>query len=166
MVVLERDRHEQLIAELRAAGARVKLIRDGDVAPAIAVGAARHRRRHPLRHRRHAGGHHLRRGVEVRRRRHPGHGSGRATTTSASSSSPRGSTRSACCYTNDLVRGEDVFVAATGVTNGPLLSGVQYTPGGAVTDSIVMRSRSGTVRRISAQQSLEKLSALTGFEYR
>jgi fructose-1,6-bisphosphatase II len=69
-------------------------------------------------------------------------------------------------HTSDLVAGEDVFVAATGVTNGPLLSGVRYTPGGAVTDSIVMRSRSGTVRRISAQQSLEKLSALTGFEYR
>ena len=50
------------------------------------------------------------------------------------------------------------------MTNGPLLRGVRYTPGGAVTDSIVMRSRSGTVRRISAQQSLEKLSALTGFE--
>ncbi len=69
-------------------------------------------------------------------------------------------------FTDDLVRGEDVFVAATGVTHGPLLSGVRYVPGGAITDSIVMRSRSGTVRRISAQQSLEKLSALTGFEYR
>jgi fructose-1,6-bisphosphatase II len=66
---------------------------------------------------------------------------------------------------DDLVSGEDVFVAATGVTNGPLLAGVQYTPGGATTDSIVMRSRSGTVRRISAQQSLAKLSAMTGFEY-
>jgi fructose-1,6-bisphosphatase II len=69
-------------------------------------------------------------------------------------------------HTSDLVSGEDVFVAATGVTNGPLLSGVQYNPVGAITDSIVMRSRSGTVRRISAQQSIEKLSALTGFEYR
>jgi fructose-1,6-bisphosphatase II len=68
-------------------------------------------------------------------------------------------------YTNDLVQGDDVFVAATGVTNGPLLAGVQYTPGGATTDSIVMRSRSGTVRRVVAQQSLSKLSALTGFEY-
>jgi fructose-1,6-bisphosphatase II len=68
-------------------------------------------------------------------------------------------------FTDDLVRGEDVFVAATGVTHGPLLSGVRYVPGGAITDSIVMRSRSGTVRRISAQQSIEKLSALTGFEY-
>ena len=67
--------------------------------------------------------------------------------------------------TDDLVSGQDVFVAATGVTTGSLLQGVKYTPGGAVTDSIVMRSRSGTVRRVVAQQSLAKLSALTGFEY-
>jgi fructose-1,6-bisphosphatase II len=46
-----------------------------------------------------------------------------------------------------------------------LLRGVAYSPGGAETDSIVMRSRSGTVRRVVAQQSLAKLSALTGFEY-
>jgi fructose-1,6-bisphosphatase II len=51
------------------------------------------------------------------------------------------------------------------VTNGSLLRGVAYSPGGAETDSIVMRSRSGTVRRVVAQQSLEKLSSLTGFEY-
>src|SRR6185437_5735707 len=68
-------------------------------------------------------------------------------------------------YTDDLVSGQDVFVAATGVTNGALLRGVVYTKGGATTDSIVMRSRSGTVRRIVAQQSLAKLSSLTGFEY-
>jgi fructose-1,6-bisphosphatase II len=68
-------------------------------------------------------------------------------------------------HASDLVSGEDVFVAATGVTTGSLLQGVQYTPGGAITDSIVMRSRSGTVRRVVAQQSLAKLSALTGFEY-
>jgi fructose-1,6-bisphosphatase II len=68
--------------------------------------------------------------------------------------------------TDDLVRGDDVFVAATGVTTGALLRGVQYTPAGAETDSIVMRSRSGTVRRVSAQHALEKLSAVTGLEYR
>ncbi|HEY2741486.1 MAG TPA: fructose-bisphosphatase class II, partial [Gaiellaceae bacterium] len=68
-------------------------------------------------------------------------------------------------HTDDLVSGEDVFVAATGVTTGSLLQGVRYTRGGATTDSIVMRSRSGTVRRVVAQQSLAKLSALTGFEY-
>jgi len=165
VVVLERDRHEQLIAELRAAGARVKLIRDGDVAPAIAVAQPGT-------------------GVDVL------YGIGGTPEGIISAAAlkcvgggiqgrlwPRdederkqlvaqGLDPEGVLHTNDLVRGDDVFVAATGVTNGPLLSGVQYVPGGAVTDSIVMRSRSGTVRRISAQQSLEKLSALTGFEYR
>jgi fructose-1,6-bisphosphatase II len=165
VVVLERDRHAQLIAELRAAGARVKLIRDGDVAPAIAVAQPGT-------------------GVDIL------YGIGGTPEGIISAAAlkcvgggiqgrlwPRddderkqlvaeGLDPERVLYTNDLVRGEDVFVAATGVTNGPLLSGVQYVPGGAVTDSIVMRSRSGTVRRISAQQSLEKLSALTGFEYR
>ena len=64
--------------------------------------------------------------------------------------------------TNDLVAGEDVFVAATGVTTGSLLRGVRYLPNGAVTDSIVMRSRSGTSRRIEATHLLDKLEALTG----
>src|SRR5438034_966462 len=165
VVVLERDRHDDLIAELRAAGARVKLIRDGDVAPAIAaaqpgtgvdmlygiggtpegvisaaalkcVGGGIQGRLWP------------RDDAERRQLLDPGLDPARV------------------LHTNDLVSGEDVFVAATGVTNGPLLAGVQYTPGGAITDSIVMRSRSGTVRRVTAQQSIEKLSALTGFEYR
>jgi fructose-1,6-bisphosphatase II len=164
VVVLERDRHDALIAELRDAGARVKLIRDGDVAPAIAsaqpntgvdvlygiggtpegvisaaalkcVGGGIQARLWP------------RNDDERRRLLDAGLDPGRV------------------LHTDDLVSGEDVFVAATGVTNGPLLTGVQYTPGGATTDSIVMRSRSGTVRRISAQQSLTKLTALTGFEY-
>ena len=69
-------------------------------------------------------------------------------------------------HTDDLVAGDDVFVAATGVTTGALLRGVQYTPDGAVTDSIVMRSRSGTVRRIQAYHAFEKLSKLSGLEYR
>ena len=68
--------------------------------------------------------------------------------------------------TDDLVSGEDVFVAATGVTTGALLRGVGYRPGGAVTDSIVMRSRSGTVRRIEAHHSFEKLEGLSGGRYR
>jgi fructose-1,6-bisphosphatase II len=165
VVVLERDRHEELIAELRAVGARVKLIRDGDVAPAIAaaqpgtgvdvlygiggtpegvISAAALKC---------VGG-----GIQARL--WPRDEDERRQLLAAGLDPER------VLHTSDLVAGEDVFVAATGVTNGPLLSGVQYTPGGAVTDSIVMRSRSGTVRRISAQQSLEKLSALTGFEYR
>jgi fructose-1,6-bisphosphatase II len=164
VVVLERERHEALIAELREAGARVRLIRDGDVAPSIAaaqpgtgvdmlygiggtpegvisaaalkcVGGGIQGRLWP------------RNDDERRRLRDAGLDPERV------------------LYTNDLVSGEDVFVAATGVTTGALLSGVQYTRGGATTDSIVMRSRSGTVRRVVAQQSLAKLSALTGFEY-
>ena len=78
----------------------------------------------------------------------------------AAARSRAGSTPTRVLHTDDLVSGDDVFVAATGVTTGALLSGVQYTPRGVETDSIVMRSRSGTVRRVaSAQQSLEKLSA-------
>jgi fructose-1,6-bisphosphatase II len=164
VVVLERERHDALIAELRDAGARVKLIRDGDVAPAIAAAQPNT-------------------GVDVL------YGIGGTPEGVISAAAlkcvgggiqarlwPRndderqqlldaGLDPSRVLRNHDLVSGEDVFVAATGVTNGPLLAGVQYTPGGATTDSIVMRSRSGTVRRISAQQSLAKLTAMTGFEY-
>ena len=164
VVVLERERHDALIAELRDAGARVKLIRDGDVAPAIAAAQPNT-------------------GVDVL------YGIGGTPEGVISAAAlkcvgggiqarlwPRndderqqlldaGLDPSRVLRNDDLVSGEDVFVAATGVTNGPLLAGVQYTPGGATTDSIVMRSRSGTVRRISAQQSLAKLTAMTGFEY-
>jgi fructose-1,6-bisphosphatase II len=68
--------------------------------------------------------------------------------------------------TDDLVAGEDVFVAATGVTSGALLRGVRYMEAGAVTDSIVMRSRSGTVRRIEARHAFEKLSKISAIAYR
>jgi len=165
VVVLERDRHDDLIAELRAAGARVKLIRDGDVAPAIAAAQP-------------GTGVDMLYGIGgtpegvisaaalecvgggIQGRLWPRDDDERRQLIEAGLDPAR------VLHTHDLVSGNDVFVAATGVTNGPLLAGVQYTPGGAVTDSIVMRSRSGTVRRVVAQQSLEKLSALTGFEYR
>ena len=68
--------------------------------------------------------------------------------------------------TDDLVAGDDVFVAATGVTSGALLRGVQYTSDGATTDSIVMRSRSGTVRRVEAQHAFAKLEKLVGSSLR
>ena len=64
--------------------------------------------------------------------------------------------------TDDLVAGEDVFVAATGVTDGALLDGVRYTGGGAETASIVMRSRSGTVRRVGATHRSGKLEGIAG----
>jgi fructose-1,6-bisphosphatase II len=164
VVVLERERHVALIAELRGAGARVKLIRDGDVAPAIAaaqpgtgvdmlygVGGTPEGVISAAALKCVGGG--------IQGRLWPRSDEERQQLLDAGLDPAR------VLHTNDLVAGEDVFVAATGVTNGPLLAGVQYSPGGAVTDSIVMRSRSGTVRRVSAQQSIEKLSALTGFEY-
>jgi fructose-1,6-bisphosphatase II len=164
VVVLERERHEELIGGLREAGARVRLIRDGDVAPAIAaaqpgtgvdmlygiggtpegvISAAALKC---------VGG-----GIQARL--WPRNDEERQKLLEADLDPAR------VLLTDDLVSGEDVFVAATGVTTGSLLQGVKYTPGGAITDSIVMRSRSGTVRRVVAQQSLAKLSALTGFEY-
>jgi fructose-1,6-bisphosphatase II len=164
VTVLERERHEQLIGELRQAGAKVNLIRDGDVAPSIA--AAR-------------GGS----GVDIV------YGIGGTPEGVISAAAlkcvgggiqgklwPRddeerqqlvdaGLDPERVLTTDDLVAGEDVFVAATGVTTGSLLRGVRYLPNGAVTDSIVMRSRSGTSRRVEATHALDKLQALTGLEY-
>ena len=164
VVVLERDRHDELIAELRDAGARVRLIRDGDVAPAIAaaqpgtgvdmlygVGGTPEGVISAAALKCVGGG--------IQGRLWPRNDDERQRLLDAGLDPAR------VLHTNDLVSGEDVFVAATGVTTGALLQGVQYTGGGATTDSIVMRSRSGTVRRVQGQQSLAKLSALTGFEY-
>src|SRR5262249_54418359 len=66
---------------------------------------------------------------------------------------------------DDLVEGSNTFFAATGVTDGDLLRGVRYLPGGARTHSLVMRSKSGTVRTLHATHSLEKLEALAGERY-
>jgi fructose-1,6-bisphosphatase II len=164
VVVLERDRHDDLIAELREAGARVRLIRDGDVAPAIAaaqpgtsvdmlygIGGTPEGVISAAALKCVGGG--------IQGRLWPRNDDERQALLDA------GLDPATVLHTNDLVSGEDVFVAATGVTTGALLRGVQYTTGGATTDSIVMRSRSGTVRRVVAQQSLAKLSELTGFEY-
>jgi fructose-1,6-bisphosphatase II len=164
VVVLERERHEDLIAELRDAGARVRLVRDGDVAPAIAaaqpgtgvdmlygIGGTPEGVISAAALKCVGGG--------IQGRLWPRNDDERQRLLEAGLDPAR------VLHTDDLVSGEDVFVAATGVTTGSLLQGVKYTPGGAITDSIVMRSRSGTVRRVVAQQSLAKLSALTGFEY-
>jgi fructose-1,6-bisphosphatase II len=67
---------------------------------------------------------------------------------------------------NELVKGEDVFFSATGVTDGDVLQGVRYQGGGAATtESLVMRTRSGTVRRITARHDRAKLRVLTGARY-
>src|SRR5919108_1923809 len=165
VVVLERDRHDDLIAELREAGAKVSLIRDGDVAPAIAAAQA-------------GTGVDMLYGIGgtpegvisaaalkcvgggIQGRLWPRNDDERQALIDGGLDPER------VLRTDDLVAGDDVFVAATGVTTGALLRGVHYDAGGATTDSIVMRSRSGTVRRITAHHALEKLSALTGLEYR
>jgi fructose-1,6-bisphosphatase II len=165
VVVLERDRHDRLIADLRAAGARVHLIRDGDVAPAIAAATG-------------STGVDLLMGVggtpegvisaaaikclggALQGRLWPRNDDERQQLIDAGLDPERVLT------TDDLVSGDNVFVAATGVTTGALLRGVRYTRDGAVTDSIVMRSRSGTVRRIEAEHAFEKLSRISALEYR
>src|SRR3954462_12870345 len=164
VTVLERDRHEQLIGELREAGARVNLIRDGDVAPAIA--AARPETGVDLLYG--IGG--TPEGVisaaalkcvggGIQARLWPRDDAERQALLDA------GLDPSRVLVTDDLVRGDDVFVAATGVTTGALLRGIRYVTDGAVTDSIVMRSRTGTVRRIEARHQLSKLTHFTGREY-
>ena len=165
VVVLERDRHEGLISELREVGARLLLIPDGDVAPAIAAAQP-------------STGVDLLMGVGgtpegviaaaalkcvgggVQGKLWPRDDGERQALVDTGLDPDRVLT------TDDLVSGEDVFVAATGVTTGALLRGVRYTAEGAVTDSIVMRSRSGTVRRVEATHAFDKLERFSGREYR
>ncbi len=164
VVVLDRDRHTDLIRELREVGVRVNLITDGDVAPSIA--AARMQSNVDLLMG--VGG--TPEGVisaaaikclggAIQGKLWPRTDDERGALVDAGYDLDRVLT------TNDLVAGEDVFVAATGVTDGALLSGVRYSPGGAVTHSIVMRSRSGTVRLIEAYHAFDKLRALSAERY-
>src|SRR5437763_13003329 len=165
VVVLERDRHDDLIAELRDAGARVRLIRDGDVAPAIAaaqpvtgvdmlygIGGTPEGVISAAALKCVGGG--------IQGRLWPRDDAERQKLVDAGLDPERVLT------TDDLVAGEDVFVAATGVTSGALLRGPRRDGDRVYTDSIVMRSRSGTVRRIEGQHQLEKLARFTGREYR
>jgi fructose-1,6-bisphosphatase II len=165
VTVLERDRHDDLIAELRAAGAKVNLIRDGDVAPAIAaaqpgtgvdmlygIGGTPEGVISAAALKCVGGG--------IQGRLWPRNDEERQKLLDAGLDPGR------VLHTDDLVSGHDVFVAATGVTSGSLLRGVRYLQNGAVTDSIVMRSRSGTVRRVEATHALDKLETFTGREYR
>ncbi|HXH88925.1 MAG TPA: class II fructose-bisphosphatase [Gaiellaceae bacterium] len=159
VVVLERDRHEQLIGELRQSGARVNLIRDGDVAPSIAAAQA-------------FAGVDILMGIggtpegvisaaaikcfrgAIQGKLWPRSDEERAALVAAGIDVDRVLT------TDDLVRGDDVFVAATGVTSGVFLRGVRVNRSGAETESIVMRSRSGTVRRIAAYHPSDKVRDL------
>jgi fructose-1,6-bisphosphatase II len=165
VVMLDRERHHEAMAAVRDAGARVRLILDGDVSASLlavsdnspvdllwgiggtpegVISAAALKC---------VGG-----GIQGRLWPRDDEERERLVAT--------GLDPARVLHTDDLVSGDDVFVAATGVTTGALLQGVRYIEDGAETDSIVMRSRSGTVRRVAAHHALEKLSALTGLEYR
>ena len=162
--ILDRPRHEQLVQEVREAGARIKFITDGDVAGAIAaaregtgvdlllgIGGT-------------PGGHHRRLRAQVHGRRAAGHGCGPRTTRSGRRRSTPGTTSTACCTSTTWSSG-DVFFVATGITDGELLRGVQYRAGGCTTQSLVMRSRSGTIRSIESLHSLEKLRAYSAVPF-
>jgi fructose-1,6-bisphosphatase II len=165
VVVLDRPRHEQLIGELREVGAKVLLITDGDVAPAIAAA-------------RPGTGVDLLMGIG---------GTPEGVLSAAALKCVGGAIQGKLwprndeerqsllddgydldrvLLTDDLVGGRDVFFAATGVTTGALLRGVRYIRDGAITDSIVMRSRSGTVRRVEASHSFEKLEQISNLALR
>lgn len=159
VVVLERERHDDLIAELREAGARVNLIRDGDVAPSIAAAQP-------------GTGVDMLMGIggtpegvisaaaikclggALQGRLWPRDEDERTTLVEAGFEVDKVLTH------DDLVRGDDVFVAATGVTGGPLLRSVRVVGSSIETESIVMRSRSGTVRTIFARHPSGKVKRL------
>ncbi len=164
VVILDRERHVGLIAEVRASGARVKLITDGDIFGAIATGWPDA-------------------GVDVLL----GTGGTPEGVTAAAALkcmggeiqgllAPRdeaerqaaldfGFDLSAVLTTDILVKGDNCFFAATGITDGELLRGVRYEHGGARTQSLVMRSKSGTVRLIDARHRIDKLSQFAAVDY-
>jgi fructose-1,6-bisphosphatase II len=164
-VVLDRPRHEEGIRAIREAGARVRLITDGDVAGVLLAVS----RRSPVDFLWGIGG--TPEGVisacAVKcmgggqiGRLWPRNDDERRAATEAGYDLDRVLTH------DELVKGDNAFFSATGVTDGDVLQGVRYSgTTGATTESLVMRSRSGTVRRVSARHDRAKLRAITGGRY-
>ncbi|MFT3853582.1 MAG: class II fructose-bisphosphatase [Ilumatobacteraceae bacterium] len=164
VAILDRPRHEELIEEVRAAGARIKLISDGDVFGAIATAWPDA-------------------GVDVLL----GVGGTPEGVISAAALKCMGGEMQGMLWprnegerqaaldagydldqvltTDSLVRSDNCFFAATGITDGELLNGVRYVSGGARTQSLVMRSRSGTVRMIDARHRIDKLATFAAVDY-
>jgi fructose-1,6-bisphosphatase II len=156
VVLLDRPRHAELVEQIRAVGARIKMISDGDVAGSLLAASPGT-------------------GVEVLM----GIGGSPEGVISATAIKCIGGAIQCMLWPrndgerdlaiqagldldqvlteDDLVRSDNVFFAATGITDGELLQGVHYTAQGATTESLVMRSRSGTVRRVQATHKLRKL---------
>ncbi|HEY1832570.1 MAG TPA: class II fructose-bisphosphatase [Acidimicrobiales bacterium] len=163
-VILDRPRHDDLINEVRATGARIRLITDGDVAGAIATGWP-------------GAGTDILFGIggtpegvlaaaalkcmggEIQGRLYPRDEGERKAAIEA------GYELDAVLTTDDLVRGNNCFFAATGITDGELLQGVQYHEFGATTQSLVMRSKSGTLRKIDANHALHKLAEFSSISF-
>jgi fructose-1,6-bisphosphatase II len=163
-VILDRDRHTDIIRECREAGARIRLIPDGDVAGAISV-AWRN------------SGNDILFGIggtpegviaacalkclggSIQGRLWP------RTDLERRAAEEAGYDVDQVLTLDDLVSGNDVFFAATGITDGELLRGVRYWGDGAGTQSLVMRSKSGTIRIIEAQHRWTKLSAYSAVRY-
>ena len=165
VVMLDRERHYDMMRQIREAGARVRLILDGDVAAALlavsdnspvdllwgiggtpegVISAAAIKC---------IGGQQL-------GRLWPRNDEERSAALDA------GYDLSEVLDVNRLVKGDDVFFSATGVTDGDVLQGVRYPGGGsATTESLVMRTRSGTVRRVTARHDRAKLRTLSGERY-
>lgn len=164
VVVLDRDRHSDLIEEVRASGARIKLLQHGDVGGAIStawpdsgvdillgiggtpegvLAAAALKCM----------------GGVIEGRLWPRNDTERDEAVKA------GYDLDAILSTDDLVKGNNVFFATTGITDGELLQGVRYHDFGATTQSLVMRSKSGTVRFITARHALNKLAEFSQIEF-
>ena len=163
-VILDRERHTDLIAEVRAAGARIRLIQDGDVIGAVStawpdagadilfgiggtpegvIAAAAMKCM----------------GGEIQGRLWPRNDDERAAAVAA------GYDLSRVLMTDDLVQGDNCFFAVTGITDGEVLKGVHYDARGASTQSLVMRSKSGTVRLVNARHRLDKLKSYAAIEF-
>ncbi len=166
VVILDRPRHAQLVEEIRATGARIKYIADGDVAGAIMAA-------------RPDTGIDLLLGVGgtpegiitacamkctggvIQGRLWPQDDEERQRALDAGHNLNQDFVLS----TDDLVTGDDCFFVATGITDGELMRGVRYRPNGATTDSLVMRSRSGTIRRITSEHQLSKLRDFSAIDF-
>jgi fructose-1,6-bisphosphatase II len=162
--ILDRPRHEQMVKEIREAGARIKFISDGDVAGAIM--AARPNTGIDLL----VGIGGTPEGIIVacamkclggviQGRLWPTDDEERQRALDAGHDLDR------VLSTDDLVTSDNVFFVATGVTDGELLQGVRYRGGGATTHSIVMRSKSGTIREITSEHSFGKLGLYSSVDF-
>ncbi len=166
VVMLDRPRHADLAEEVRAAGARIKFITDGDVAGAIAAGRA-------------GSGVDLLLGIGgtpegiiaacamkalggvIQGRLWPQDDEERQKAIDAGHNLDLDHVLT----TDDLVTADDCFFVATGITDGDLMRGVHYRAGGATTESLVMRSRSGTIRKIISDHQLSKLKAYSAIDF-